>query len=186
MTRLLKQLRPACICLLFMVAICGILYTGVMTGLSQLLFPYQANGSIITATNSDGTKTAQGSALIAQAFTNRAYFIGRPMTVTNLSPYADKQAALVDERIQWWHTLDPNNTSDIPMDLVTASGSGVDPHISPEAAEYQIARVATERNLSEATVRDIVTTCTTGRLLGFIGEPTVNVLKANLALDGYK
>jgi K+-transporting ATPase ATPase C chain len=125
-----------------------------------------------------------GSELLAQEFTKPEYLIGRPIGVTNLSPVSEEQKKLVQERIDWWHAFDPNNAVDIPMDLVTASGSGADPNISPEAAEYQVIRIAMARNMEEDEVRSIIQTYTSGRFLGFIGEPAVNVLKVNLALDG--
>ena len=106
------------------------------------------------------------------------------MGVTNLSTVSDKQAELVAERIARWRTFDPDNTQDIPQDLVTASGSGVDPNISPAAAEFQVARIARARNMDVEDVRRIISDCTTGRLLGLLGEPGVNVLKVNLKLDG--
>jgi len=180
----LKQLRPAATILLIMVVICGVVYTAAMTGLIQLVFPHQANGSIITVTLKDGTKKDFGSTLIAQEFTEPQYLIGRPMTVSNLSPTSDAQSKLVEQRVQWFHDLDPGNTAEVPADLVTASGSGVDPNITPEAAEYQVTRIARTRNMSEDAVRAVIKKYTTGRLLGFLGEPTVNVLKVNLALDG--
>jgi len=121
--------------------------------------------------------------LIAQEFTKPEYLIGRPGGMSNLSPTSEEQATLVQERIDWWHSFDPDNTGDIPADLLLASGSGVDPNISPEAAEYQVARIARERSMEESDVRSIIETNTTGRLLGVFGEPVVNVLKVNLALD---
>lgn len=184
MKKWIQMARPALVCLLVMALICGVLYTAVVTGIAQLFFPGQANGSIITVTLGDGTQKELGSQLIAQEFTKPEYLIGRPMLVTNLSPAGDEQRALVEERIAFWHELDPENTADIPMDLLTASGSGVDPHISPEAAEYQVARIAKLRNINEETLRDIIAQYTSGRFLGFIGEPAVNVLQVNLALDG--
>jgi len=180
----LKQFRPALMILLVMVLLCGVVYTGVMTGLAQLIFPGQANGSIITVILADGTKKEYGSALIAQEFTKPQYLVGRPMEVSNLAPSSEEQAALVQQRIDWWHSFDPENKADIPADLVTASGSGVDPYISPEAAEYQVARIAKARDMTEDAVRAVIDKYTTGRFLGFIGEPVVNVLKVNLALDG--
>lgn len=179
-----KFLRPVLICFVIITILCGIIYPGIVTGIAQLLFPDQANGSIITVTLADGTKKKYGSELIAQEFTEAKYLIGRPSGTTNLSPASKEQEALVQERINWWHTLDQNNQADIPVDLVTASGSGVDPNISPEAAEYQVARIAKERNVSEDYVREIIEKYTIGRFLGFWGEPAVNVLKVNLALDG--
>jgi len=170
--------------LLIMTVVCGVVYTGVMTGIAQLVFRHQANGSIITVTLKDGTKKEYGSALIAQEFTEPQYLIGRPMTVSNLSPVSGEQAELVQQRADWWHNLDPDNKADIPADLVTASGSGVDPYISPAAAEYQAARIAKARNMTEDEVRGVIQKYTSGRCIGFIGEPGVNVLLVNLALDG--
>jgi len=181
---LIKQFRPAIILLLIMTVLCGVFYTGLITGIAQLAFPYQANGSVVAVTLRDGTKMEYGSALLAQEFTEPRYLVGRPMTVSNLSPVSDEQAKLVQERIDWWHNFDPGNKADIPADLVTASGSGFDPYISPAAAEYQVTRVAKARNITEAEVRAVIKKYTSGRFLGFIGEPGVNVLKVNLALDG--
>jgi len=180
----LKQCRPAILCLLMLTLLCGVVYTGLITGLGQLLFPRQANGSIIAVTLPAGARNEYGSALIAQSFTEPQYLIGRPLTVSNLSPTSGEQAKLVRQRVDWWHSLDPGNTAPIPADLVTGSGSGVDPHISPQAAEYQVARIAKARQMPEEEVRKIIKKHTQGRLLGFIGEPTVNVLQVNLALDG--
>nr|WP_243454649.1 potassium-transporting ATPase subunit KdpC [Desulfosporosinus fructosivorans] len=179
----MKVLRPAILCFVVMTILCGVIYPGVVTVIAQAVFPNQANGSIITVTLKDGTKKDFGSTLIAQEFTKPEYIIGRPTGTTNLSPVGEEQEKLVKERIDWWRALDPNNTADIPMDLVTASGSGVDPNITPEAAEYQVARIARERGISEDAVREIINKNTTGRFLGFWGEPAVNVLKVNLALD---
>lgn len=184
MVKNMKLLRPALVCFGIMTVLCGLLYTVAVTGIAQLIFPYQANGSIITVTLKDGTRKDYGSALIAQEFTKPEYLIGRPAGVTNLSPVSEEQKALVQERIGWWHAFDPDNTSDIPMDLVTASGSGADPNISPAAAEYQVGRIAEARNIDEDEVRRIIQAYTAGRFLGFVGEPAVNVLKVNLALDG--
>ncbi|MDU7337827.1 MAG: K(+)-transporting ATPase subunit C [Clostridium sp.] len=180
----MKLLKPALICFGVMTLLCGVLYTMAVTGIAQLVFPNQANGSVITVTLRDGTQKNYGSELIAQEFTKPEYLIGRPGGVSNLSPVSKEQKKLVQERTDWWHSFDPNNKADIPMDLVTASGSGVDPNISPAAAEYQVARIATARNMTEDEVRNIIKACTSGRFLGFIGESAVNVLKVNLALDG--
>ncbi|MDR0924090.1 MAG: potassium-transporting ATPase subunit C [Hungatella sp.] len=180
----MKLFRTAVVCFGIMTILCGIIYTAAVTEAAQLLFPDQANGSMIVAAQKDGTQKEYGSQLLAQEFTKPQYLIGRPSGVSNLSPVSKEQQTLVLERINWWHSFDPGNQEDIPMDLVTASGSGADPHISPEAAEYQVARIAAARNLTEDEVRGIIKTCTKGRFLGFIGEPGVNVLKVNLALDG--
>ncbi|HWT76972.1 MAG TPA: potassium-transporting ATPase subunit KdpC [Mobilitalea sp.] len=184
MKNIWKVLRPALLSFLVLTVICGLIYPGIVTGIAQLVFPKQANGSIIKVTLKDGTVKEYGSELIAQEFTDAKYLIGRPAGYTNLSPTSKEEAALVQERIDWWHTLDPTNPDEIPADLVTASGSGVDPHISVKAAEYQVVRIAKERNMTREEVRAIIKKYTTGRLLGFWGEPTVNVLKVNLALDG--
>lgn len=184
MKDILKAIKPAVISIAIMTMLCGVIYTGIVTGFAQVVFPKQANGSIVTVTFKDGTKKDYGSALIAQQFTEPEYLIGRPSGTTNLSPVGEEQKKLVQERITWWHNLDPENKADIPMDLVTASGSGVDPDISAEAAEYQVARIARERGVSQDEVRSIISKYTTARFLGFWGEPAVNVLKVNLALDG--
>lgn len=167
-----------------MTILCGIVYPGIVTAIAEIAFPDQANGSIITVTLKDGTTKSYGSELIAQEFTKPEYLIGRQAGTTNLSPTSEEQEKLVEERIDWWHNFDPINTADIPMDLVTASGGGVDPYISPAAAEYQVARIANQRGISENEVREIISKYTTGRFLGFWGEPAVNVLQVNLALDG--
>lgn len=184
MNQILRMLKPALLCFIIMTVLCGILYPGAVTGIAQAVFPARANGSIITVTLSDGTQKEYGSALIAQEFTKPEYLIGRPMGVTNLSPVGPEQKELVQGRIDWWHAFDPDNNVEIPADLVTASGSGLDPNVSPEAAEYQVPRIARERGISEDSVREIVKECTKGRFLGFWGDPSVNVLKVNLMLDG--
>ena len=184
MKKILKALKPAFLCFVMMTILCGVIYPGIVISIAQAVFPNQANGSIITITLKDGTKKDYGSALIAQEFTKSEYIIGRPVGVTNLSPVSEEQEKLVQQRIVWWHSFDPKNNADIPMDLVTASGSGVDPNISLEAAEYQVARIARERDISEDAVREIINKYTRRRLLDFWGEPAVNVLKVNLTLDG--
>lgn len=184
MKRIWRSLRPVLVCFFILTVLCGIIYPGVVTAVAQAAFPKEANGSIITVTLKDGTKKEYGSALLAQEFTKPQYMIGRPLGVTNLNPVSSEEKQKVQERVDWWHTFDPANKSDIPMDLVTASGSGVDPNISPAAAEYQVVRIASTRGISEDAVRDVISRCTTGKLLGFWGEPAVNVLKVNLALDG--
>lgn len=184
MKEFIKILKPAFLCFMIMTIICGIIYTGIVTGIAQAIFADKAGGSIIAVTLKDGSVREYGSALIAQEFTEPKYMIGRPVGTTNLSPVSEEQKKLVRQRLDWWHSLDPDNKADIPADLVTASGSGADPNISPAAAEYQVARIARERNLSKDSVRDIISEYTAGRLLGFWGEPAVNVLKVNLALDG--
>ncbi len=180
----IKLLKPAFLCFMIMTIICGIIYTGIVTGIAQTIFTDKADGSIIAVTLKDGTVKEYGSALIAQEFTEPKYLIGRPMGTTNLSPVSEEQKKLVQQRIDWWQSFDQDNKADIPADLITASGSGVDPNISPASAEYQVARIARERDISQNSVRDIISKYTTGRLLGFWGEPAVNVLKVNLALDG--
>ncbi|MEG0132827.1 MAG: K(+)-transporting ATPase subunit C [Clostridium sp.] len=181
-----KVLRPAIVCILALTVICGIIYPLAVTGISQLAFKDKANGSIISVTLEDGTKVSYGSELMAQQFTKPEYLIGRPDTgsPTNLSPVSEEQKILVEQRIKVIKELDPENTADIPMDLVTASGSGVDPHISIEAAEYQVSRLANQRGISEDEVREVIKKHTEGRFLWILGEPTVNVLMVNLDLDG--
>ena len=196
---MISQVRPALIMLLILTLITGVVYPLVVTGITQVVFPHQANGSLIVI---DGK--AYGSELIGQQFDDPRYFWGR-LSATSMFPYnafnADaltgssgsnygplKQALLdaVQARVDALKAADPNNTAPIPVDLVTASGSGLDPHISVAAANYQIPRVARERGLSDEAVRDLVNQYTEGRQLGFLGEPRVNVLELNLALDGLR
>jgi len=183
MKQMIKILRAAIICFAFMTILCGIIYPLIVTGIAAELFPNQANGSIITKTASDGTEVQVGSKYLGQEFTKPEYLIGRPLGTSNLSPNSSQQRNLVEERVKWWHTLDPTNKKDIPLDLVTASGSGVDPNISPKAAAYQVSRIASVRGIDKSKVEDIIAKCTSKRLLGFWGEPGVNVLEVNIMLD---
>lgn len=181
---MVSKLRPALVSFVVLTLICGVVYPVIVTSIAQIAFPNQANGSIITVTQENGTTIDVGSALIGQTFTKPQYLIGRPQGTSQLSPVSEEQKALIQERVAWWRALDPENSGAIPSDLVTASGSGVDPNISPEAAEYQVDRIARVRNISAKTVREIIARNTTGKLLGLWGESGVNVLKVNLALDG--
>lgn len=182
-SRVLK-LRPALVGFVVFTLICGVVYPAIVTSIAQMAFPNQANGSIITVTKENGATIDVGSALIGQTFTKPQYLIGRPQETSQLSPVSEEQQALIKERVVWWQALDPENSRAIPGDLVMASGSGVDPNISPEAAEYQVDRIARVRNISAAAVREIIDRYTTRKLLGLWGEDAVNVLKVNLALDG--
>jgi potassium-transporting ATPase KdpC subunit len=191
-----SQLRPALVSLGILTLLTGLLYPLVVTALAQALFPWQANGSLI-----ERNGRLAGSALIGQPFDDPKYFWGRlsatspasytafnadKLTGSSGSNYGPLNPALLDAvqgRIKALHDADPTNTVRIPVDLVTASGSGLDPHISPAAATYQVGRVARERGLSEATVRQLVAQHTEGRTLGILGEARVNVLQVNLALD---
>jgi len=185
-----KLLRQSLVLLLVMTVITGVLYPLASTGLAQLIFPHQANGSLIVK---DGKPV--GSVLIGQAFTAPQYFWGRP-SATSPNPYNGASSsgsnqgptnpALTDavkQRIATLRAADPGNTAPVPVDLVTASGSGLDPEISPAAAQYQLARVARVRGLPVAQVQALVAAHTSGRWLGMLGEPRVNVLRLNLALD---
>ena len=176
--------------------VCGLGYTLVVTGVVQLAFPYQANGSLITV---DGKVV--GSELIGQNFDDEAHMWGRIHNVSivevedgelmaygapsNLSPASEKYRQLVDARVKKIRAANSDADMDaVPVDLVTCSGSGLDPEISPDAAEYQVPRLAKATGKSEDEVREIIAQCTKGRFLGVFGEPTVNVLKVNLMLDG--
>jgi K+-transporting ATPase ATPase C chain len=186
------QLKPAFIMLLLWTAITGIVYPAVVTILAQGLFPSQANGSQLI--NLQGKPV--GSALIGQPFSDARYFWGRPSATSptpdngaassgsNLGPTNPALADAVKARVQALKEADPKNQAAVPIDLVTASGSGLDPHISPAAASYQINRVAQARRISVDKVSKLVEANTEKRFLGFLGEPRVNVLKLNLALDG--
>ena len=188
---MLKEIRPAIVVLLALALITGIAYPLAMTGIAQLVFPYQANGSLLR--DKDGKVI--GSELIGQNFTSPAYFWGRPSAAgtfpnngmasggSNLGPTnpALKQAA--EDRAKALQEADPDNKGAIPIDLLTASASGLDPHISPAAAEYQAGRVARARGLTVAQVRALVRVNSEAPQWGLFGEPRVNVLKLNLALD---
>lgn len=194
---ILRQLRPALLMLLIFTVITGVVYPLVVTGIAQMVFSHQANGSLIVI---DGK--AYGSELIGQQFDDPKYFWGRlsatgtfpynafnaeDLTASSGSNYGPLNPALmemVQARVDALKAADPHNVDPIPVDLVTASGSGLDPHISVAAARYQIPRVAEARELSEADVQSLVERYTEGRQFGFLGEPRVNVLLLNMALDG--
>ncbi len=187
------QIKNACISLLLFTMLTGIAYPLAVTGIAQVLFPHQANGSIIMK---DG-KTV-GSELIGQQFEDPKYFWGRLSATTpysyngssssgsNLAGSNPDLMKSAQARIDALHAADPGNSAKIPVDLVTASGSGLDPHISLAAAEYQAARVAKRRGMAEADVRNEIAKHSSGRFLGLFGEPVVDVLALNLALDGKK
>jgi len=186
---MLKELRPALLAFLVLTLLTGIVYPLLVTAFAQL-FPNAAAGSVIER---DGK--AVGSALIGQPFSEPKYFWSRPSATSpmpyngasssgsNLGPTNKALADAVADRVKALRDADPGNEAPVPADLVTASGSGLDPHISPQAAQYQIARVARARHVSEDALRRLVAAHTEGRTLGFLGEPRVNVLELNLALD---
>lgn len=184
------QLRPALTLFVVLSLITGLAYPLAVTGIAQTLFPRAANGSLVVQ---DGKPV--GSALIGQTFTAPGHFWGRPSATapmpynagnsvgSNLAPTAPALVDAVKSRIGALRAADPDNTAPVPVDLVTTSASGLDPHISRAAADYQLARVARARGLPVERVRALVEQHTEGRWLGFIGEPRVNVLALNLALD---
>ena len=181
-----KNWKAGLICIVAMTLLCGIVYPVVMTGISQLFFSDKANGSQVVAVI-NGKETVIGSKYMGQAWTKPEYLIGRPNTgaPSNQSAVSDAQKATVEERVAWWNEFDPSTIGkEIPADLVTASGSGVDPEISVEAAKFQIARIAEKRNMSESEVEKIIDDNTEGKTFGFLGEERVNVLMVNAALDG--
>jgi potassium-transporting ATPase KdpC subunit len=190
------QLRPAIMIFVFFTILTGFIYPMAVTGIAQLVFPKQANGSLI---QEDGKVV--GSELIGQSFNDPGYFWGRPSATgafpynafnaqslsassgSNLGPLNPALIEAVQARIDKLTSADPGNQASVPVDLVTASASGLDPHISLSAAYYQIPRVAKARGWDEAKVTSIVEEYTEGRQFGFLGEPRVNVLLLNLALD---
>jgi K+-transporting ATPase ATPase C chain len=182
---MIRQFKPAIILLFALTLLTGLLYPLVVTGFAQLIFPSQANGSLIIAHGQ-----TVGSTLIGQSFADPKYFWGRISATassgSNLGPINPALLDAVQSRIDALRAADPGNHASIPVDLVTASGSGLDPHISVAAAYYQVPRVARARGMSEADVITQVDQFTEGRSFGFLGEPRVNVLQLNLALDGIK
>lgn len=182
--------RQSVFVFLVLTVLTGVVYPLLVTGVAQVVFPHQANGSLIER---DGKIV--GSALIGQQFDDAKYFSSRPSatgptpynaaasTGSNYGPTNPAQLDAVKARVESLKQTNPGQSETIPIDLVTASGSGLDPHISPASAEYQIARVAKARGLDEKAVRDLVTAHAEGRTLGLLGEPRVNVLELNLALD---
>jgi potassium-transporting ATPase KdpC subunit len=198
---MLRQIRPALVLLVLMTGLTGIAYPLFMTGVAQVLFPQEAAGSLI---EKDGKVV--GSELIGQNFTDDKYFHGRPSATTDTDPNdatktvpapynagnsggsnAGPTSKSLIERVQGdVETLKKEKDGPIPVDMVTTSGSGLDPHITPANAEFQVPRVSKARGLSEDKVRQLVAKNTEGRVIGIFGEPRVNVLKLNLALDALK
>lgn len=188
---MLRHLRPPLVLLAMFTVITGIAYPVVVTVIAQLVFPHQANGSLIVK---DGKNL--GSSLIGQPFDDPRYFWGRPSATTpfpynagastgsNQGPTNPDLVKAVQARVDALRAADPGNAAPVPVDLVTASASGLDPHVSPAAALYQVRRVAKTRGLAEDAVRSLVERHTEDRTFGALGEPRVNVLLLNLALDG--
>src|SRR5262252_7638569 len=184
------QIRPAIVLLAVLSVLTGLAYPALVTAIAQVAFPFQANGSLITR---DGKVV--GSTLIGQPFDDPKYFWGRPSATSpfpynaaassgsNLSPTNPDLVKAVQVRVEALRAADPGATAPVPVDLVTASGSGLDPEISPAAALYQVPRVARARGLDPQRVGALVQAHVTGRTLGVLGEPRVNVLELNLALD---
>jgi K+-transporting ATPase ATPase C chain len=186
-----KIIRQSIVMLILLTALTGVVYPLVVTGVAQLAFAHAANGSLI-----ERNGKAVGSELIGQPFSEPKYFWSRPSatapfpynsaasTGSNQGPTNPALTDAIRQRVEALHAADPGNTAPVPVDLVTASGSGLDPAISPAAAEYQVARVARVRGMSVDAVRKLVAGATEGRRFGVLGEPRVNVLALNLALDG--
>jgi K+-transporting ATPase ATPase C chain len=187
---MLQILRPALIVFALLTLLTGVVYPALIGAIGAVAFPYQARGSVI-----EREGKAVGSALLGQPFSSPRYFWSRPSATathaynggassgSNQGPINPALAEAVAARIAALRAADPGNDAPVPIDLVTASGSGLDPHISPAAADYQVPRVARERGLPVERVRELVAEATTGRTFGILGEPRVNVLELNLALD---
>jgi len=187
---MLSQLRPSLVLLILLTIVTGLVYPAVVTSIALVLMPDKANGSLIQSAGK-----AVGSELIGQPFSDPKHFWSRPSATSpypynasassgsNQGPTNPALSDAVADRIKALRAADPDNKAPVPVDLITASGSGLDPHISPAAAEYQVARVAKARGIAPDRVRALVAQYTQGRQLGFLGEPVVNVLQLNLALD---
>jgi K+-transporting ATPase ATPase C chain len=190
---MIRILRQAVACIVVFTVITGVIYPLIVTGVAQLAFPHQANGSLII----NNGKTI-GSSLIGQSFSSPKYFWTRPSATapigynaanssgSNLGPLNPALIENVRARIEQLKKADVASKPLVPVDLVTASGSGLDPDISPASAEYQVARVAKARNLDETKVRELVVKLTKSRQFGILGETRVNVLELNLALDNIR
>lgn len=188
---MLKEIRPAVASFAVLTLVTGVVYPYAVTGLAQALMPVRANGSLIV----QGGQVV-GSTLIGQPFSDPKHFWGRPSATgptpynaaassgSNQGPTNPALVAAVQARVQALREADPGNSAPVPVDLVTAFGSGLDPHISPAAAAYQVDRVARARGLDPETVRQLVAAHTEKRQFGVLGEPRVHVLRLNLALDG--
>jgi K+-transporting ATPase ATPase C chain len=186
-----QVIRPAVIFMVVMTVITGVVYPLLVTGIAQVAFPHQANGSLLYA----GDKLV-GSALVGQPFDDPKYFWSRPSATapypynaaassgSNLGPIEPTLIAAFKSRIDALKQADPDNRDPIPVDLITASASGLDPHISPAAAAYQVGRVARARGVDAQKIEQLVAEYTEGRTLGLLGEPRVRVVELNLALDG--
>lgn len=184
--------KPAMVLFTILTLVTGAIYPAAVTALAQILFPWQANGSLIA----EGQDKKVGSALIGQAFGDSKYFWGRPSATapypynggassgSNLGPTNPALVDVVKVRIEALQAADPGNNTPVPVDLITASGSGLDPHISPAAAEYQVSRVSGAQGIAPDKLRELVTRYTEPRVFGLLGEPRVNVLMLNLALQG--
>lgn len=196
---MLREIRPAIVFVIALTVVTGLIYPLAMTGIAQLVFPHQAHGSLLER---DGRVV--GAAMVGQAFTGEGYFHGRPSATTTTDPKdatktipapynaensggsnlgPTNQALITRIEADMAKLKQENPTAAVPIDLVTTSGSGLDPDISPEAALFQAPRIAKARHLPETRVRDLIAENTSGLLLGLFGEPRVNVLKLNLALD---
>ena len=190
---MLKEIRPAISLFLLLTLVTGVIYPLAVTAISQALMPFQASGSLIIRNGKP-----IGSSLIGQNFSDPKYFWGRPSATSpmpyngiasagsNLGPTNPAQIDAVSARVKALKDADPGNDLPIPVDLVTASASGLDPEISPAAALYQISRITKARNIDKAKLEQLVDEHTKGRQFGFLGEPRVNVLELNLALDSIR
>ena len=196
---MIRQLKPALTLFVLLTLLTGVLYPLVVTGVAQVIFPIRAKGNLI-----ENNGELLGSQLIGQNFIDPEYFWGRPSATggspynafdpatltgssgSNLGPLSQTLVGTIQQRVDALHAADPGNTLPIPVDLVTASASGLDPDISMEAATYQIPRIARLRGISEAALRILVDRYTTGRQFGVLGEPRANVLLLNLALNEVK